>query len=326
LLDWWTIVQRLPPGGKTDEWRKQAEQIVRSRLNLQGTTLGFSGSRGGADDRLWWLMVCPDANAARVLVDALEGNAWREDQPRLARGLLLRQERGHWDCTTSNAWGTVAVGKFAAAYEATPVSGASTATVGDEVKTVTWAQPPQPLSVHLAWPSGVGTLSIDHRGSGNPWVTVQSRAAVPLDAPLSSGYRIRKTIEPVEARVPGRYSVGDILRVRLEVEAQSDMTWVVVNDPIPAGASHLGTGLGRDSQISTSGEKKDDWNAPAYAERAFDGYRAYYEFVPKGDLAVEYTIRLNQSGRLELPTTRVEALYAPEMFGEIPNPAMVVEP
>jgi len=34
---------------------------------------------------------------------------------------------------------------------------------------------------------------------------------------------------------------------------------------------------------------------------------------------VEYTIRLNQSGAFELPETRVEALYSPEMFGEIPN-------
>jgi uncharacterized protein YfaS (alpha-2-macroglobulin family) len=35
---------------------------------------------------------------------------------------------------------------------------------------------------------------------------------------------------------------------------------------------------------------------------------------------VEYTLRLNQAGKFQLPPTRVEALYAPEMFGEIPNP------
>jgi len=28
---------------------------------------------------------------------------------------------------------------------------------------------------------------------------------------------------------------------------------------------------------------------------------------------------LNNPGRFELPATRVEALYAPEMFGELPN-------
>jgi hypothetical protein len=48
--------------------------------------------------------------------------------------------------------------------------------------------------------------------------------------------------------------------------------------------------------------------------------------VPKGAWSVEYTLRLNQSGSFQLPPTRVEALYAPEMMGEIPNAEMVVDP
>ena len=34
---------------------------------------------------------------------------------------------------------------------------------------------------------------------------------------------------------------------------------------------------------------------------------------------VEYTLRLNNAGDFALPPTRAEALYAPEMFGELPN-------
>ena len=30
-------------------------------------------------------------------------------------------------------------------------------------------------------------------------------------------------------------------------------------------------------------------------------------------------MRLNNAGDFALPPTRVEALYAPEMFGEVPN-------
>lgn len=104
------------------------------------------------------------------------------------------------------------------------------------------------------------------------------------------------------------------------------MTWVVVNDPIPAGASHLGTGLGGDSAIGTQGERWDWWAWPAFEERSLEAFRAYYRYVPKGSFSLEYTIRLNQSGRFQLPATRVEALYAPEMFGELPNAAVEVEP
>jgi hypothetical protein len=35
-----------------------------------------------------------------------------------------------------------------------------------------------------------------------------------------------------------------VARVRLELVAMQDATWVVVDDPVPAGAPIRGTGLG----------------------------------------------------------------------------------
>jgi len=64
---------------------------------------------------------------------------------------------------------------------------------------------------------------------------------------------------------------------------------------------------------------------PAFEERKFDSFRAYYRFVPKGKWSVEYTVRLNNAGEFVLPETRVEAMYAPEMFGESPNAKLKVQ-
>ncbi len=47
--------------------------------------------------------------------------------------------------------------------------------------------------------------------------------------------------------------------------------------------------------------------------------------MPKGAWSVEYTVRLNNPGTFHMPETRVEALYAPEMFGEYPNTAVEVQ-
>ena len=41
---------------------------------------------------------------------------------------------------------------------------------------------------------------------------------------------------------------------------------------------------------------------------------------------IEYTLRLNNAGRFSLPPPRVEALYAPESFGELPNAVVEVGP
>jgi len=61
------------------------------------------------------------------------------------------------------------------------------------------------------------------------------------------------------------------------------------------------------------------WAWPAWQERLFDSYRAYYEWLPRGRHTVEYTLRLNGDGAFKLPPTRVEAMYAPELYGEAPN-------
>ena len=104
------------------------------------------------------------------------------------------------------------------------------------------------------------------------------------------------------------------------------MTWVVVDDPIPAGSTALGTGLGGDSTLSRAGEKRVGTVWPAYEERTFAAFHAYYRYVPKGKFVVEYSVRLNNRGDFNLPATRVEAMYAPEMFGELPNAQWKVAP
>ncbi|HBO79649.1 MAG TPA: hypothetical protein DD502_16030 [Cupriavidus sp.] len=138
---------------------------------------------------------------------------------------------------------------------------------------------------------------------------------------MSAGYRVRRTVTPVDQAVAGKWSRGDTYRVKLDIDAQADMTWVVVSDPVPTGATILGSGLGRDSEIATRDEKKS-WSA--FTERTPAVYREYFGYVPKGALSVEYTVRLNNAGEFTLPPTRVEALYAPDVFGETPNAKMTV--
>jgi uncharacterized protein YfaS (alpha-2-macroglobulin family) len=178
----------------------------------------------------------------------------------------------------------------------------------------------------LPWPAAKTELTAEHQGTGKPWLTVQSQAAILLKEPFSSGYTIQKTMTPVDRKASSVWTRGDIVRVRLEIDAQADMTWVVVSDPVPAGASIVGTGLGRDSRLLTQGEERTGRAWPAYEERSFDAFRAYYAYVPKGMWTLDYTLRLNQSGIFQMPPTRVEALYAPEMFGEIPNSVITVHP
>jgi uncharacterized protein YfaS (alpha-2-macroglobulin family) len=317
VIDWLSVLSRVREIPNGPARREEARQILRSRINFQGSTMGFSTE---GTDGLWWLMVSTDLNAVKSLLAVLNFDDWREDIPRLVRGALARQHHGAWDLTTANAWGVLAIEKFSKKFETATVTGATSFSLGGKTGTVEWSRSAEGGGLTLPWPKGTETLDVSHQGAGGPWITVRGLAAVPLKKPLSSGYTIRKTLLPVQQKAEGIWTKGDVIRVRLELQAQADMTWVVVSDPIPAGSAILGTGLGRDSQILTKGEEYNGWVFPAFEERSFEAFRAYYEFVPKGKWTIEYTVRLNNGGAFNLPATRVEALYSPEMFGEMPNP------
>ncbi|MCC6710234.1 MAG: hypothetical protein IT492_21970 [Gammaproteobacteria bacterium] len=321
LLDWVDILKRVPNIDDGAAKLTHAAQLLRARLNFQGTVMGFATER---EDALWWLMISGDVNAARVILEFLDDGAWREDMPRMVRGALARQEHGHWNTTVANAWGVLAMEKFSAAFESTPVDGATELAFGTERTSMQWAPSNNPGRLEFPWQSNPIDLEVTHRGGGKPWAMIASRAALPLSAPIFTGYTITRTVTPIEQKSAGVWTRGDVARVSLSIDAQSDSGWVVVDDPIPAGASLLGTGLGRDAALATQGEKREGWVHPAFEERRFDAFRAYYSFVPKGRFTVEYTVRLNNPGRFVLPATRVEAMYAPEMFGELPNDAMEV--
>jgi hypothetical protein len=352
VIDWLNILTRVQDVPERDKRIAEATQILRSRISYQGTKMVFSSER---DDYWWWLMQNGDVNSARLILAVMGNPAWKDDMGRLANGFISRQQGGAWHTTTANLWGGLALEKFSAKFEVTPVAGSTRASMGGNSAAVDWSKverikttdasgaahqttffgaPAAPgnlrnNSMFLPWSkAGKDTLSVTHQGAGKPWLTLQSLAAVQLKEPFNAGYQIKKTITPIEqadkSLPPGSYTRGDVLRITLEVNASADMTWVAITDPVPGGATILGSGLGRDSEIATQGEKRQGYGWAAFEERSFESFRSYYQYLPKGVVKMEYTVRLNNAGNFALPPSRVEAMYAPEMFGELPNARVVV--
>lgn len=322
VLEYYSILRRVQSMPQRDTQMANVDQILRGRLNFQGTILKF---RTDQTDNLWWLFVSGDMNALKLILANVDNPAWREDMPRLVRGAIDRRHRGHWDLTIANAWGVLALEKFAAQFERVTVGGKTQVSLNNQNRTQDW-NTSRSAEISLPWPEGRKELAIRHEGAGRPWALVSSRAALPLKEPLSAGFRIEKTVTPIEQKKAGVYTRGDVVRVTLKLRADTDRTWVVVSDPVPAGSTILGTGLGRESAMLQQGEKREGWVWPSYEERSHEAFRAYYEYIAQGEWTVEYTVRLNQSGTFSLPQTRIEAMYSPEMFAEFPNNVVKVLP
>ena len=151
---------------------------------------------------------------------------------------------------------------------------------------------------------------------------VSLSAAVPLTQPLNAGYRMTKKVEVVQARTPGVLTRGDVVRVTIAVEASAERNWVVVSDPVPAGATVIGS-LGGQSAMLAGGETSEGVS-PSYVERGKDAWRAYFAWVPRGRFVTSYTMRLNGAGRFGLPASRVEAMYSPAIRAQLPNAPVTV--
>lgn len=331
LIDWYLVVKNLPELPQRDKKLAEAKQELRNRLSYAGARLVFTTERS---DYWWWMMISGDSNAFRLIEATLDEADWKDDLPRLMQGAMERQVRGRWLTTTANAWGRVTMDRFAEKFEREPVAGITLATLGKAKAEMDWKKlvenaPIAPLNLPWpAMPSKDDKLTISQQGSGKPWATVQVLAAIPAGPARNLGYRISRKVMPIQEKVAGKISRGDLWRVTLTVDAENDMSWVALTDPIPAGAKIMGDGDGRDSAIASLGENRESrgqYNTPpSYVERSFSAYRAYYAMLPKGRFTIDYTLRLNNAGNFALPPTRVEAMYAPDVFGEVPNGRVVV--
>ncbi len=347
LVQWWSVLSRAADVTDKVQRLEAVVQALHARLNYQGTMLMLSQSSG---DDAWWFMSSVDRALNQLILTALESDTWTSDIPKLVRGSIERQREGAWDLTTANAWGALMLRRYSEKFEKSPVSGVTEARLTSADATAQapfykfdWSSAqtdkrqigvPAPFGL-APFPLGPSVLELAHRSSstaanGAPWAFIQSIAAIPLKKALSSGYSITKTVRAIERAHPDTWSVGDIVQVRLSIDAQADRTWVVVDDPIPAGTRIMGMNNRSNALVKPNDDDQDSdedsettsWTWPLFIESSFESYRAYFDYVPKGTFTLEYLVRLNSPGTFNLPATRVEAMYSPEMFGELPNPPM----
>ncbi len=320
LADYLVALDKVPGLANATALKGAAQAELRKRLVYEGTRLDLSDQSNAA----WWLMSSGDEAAIKALIAVLGRPGWQDDAPRMMVGAALRQSRGHWDTTTANAWGAVAARNFAGIYPAEAVAGVTTATLGATTLTRSWPLAEPSRFVSLPLPAGRTPLALSQSGGAGPWAMVSVSAAVPLSKPLNAGYKMTKTVSVVQARKAGVLTRGDVLKVSITVDASAERNWVVVSDPVPAGATIIGDQGGQSSLLAQV--TGDAGVTPSYVERGGATWRGYFAWVPRGSFTVSYTVRLNGAGRFNLPPSRVEAMYSPAIRAALPNAPVTVLP
>ncbi len=317
LADYLAAIDHIPGLANGSALRAEGERVLRSRLVYEGTRLDLIDQSSAA----WWLMSSGDEAAIKATLATLGRPGWQDDGPRMMVGTSLRQSRGHWDTTTANAWGTIAGRRFAGLYPAGDIAGVTTLAYGPRRIARGWPLPAAQRTASFPLAATPMPLRLEQAGGAGPWATVSVSAAVPLAKPLAAGYRMIRQVAVVQGRHPGRLTRGDVVKVTITVDASAERNWVVVDDPVPAGATIVGDLGGQSAMLGANG---GEGVQPSYVERGREAWRGYFAWVPRGRFSVSYTLRLNGAGRFGLPPSRVSAMYSPAIRAAVPNAPVVV--
>src|SRR5690606_31992981 len=293
VVDWLAILRRLPPSERRAEQIGSVRSLLISRMLSSGGAMAFTeATRNSAPT----LMATRTTSLARLMLTVMDDPAWQEDLPRMAQGLLAAQVNGSWQITTENLLGLLALTDFSRRFEAVPAKGEVTVAMGSAAPVaVSLPVKGDTSTTRMPWADSAGELALQHEGQGRAWIGVRAEARVRVAEPSGAGFRVERRIVPVQRSRPDAWSHGDVYRVELEIHARDGSNWVVLDDPVPAGASILGSGLGRDSEIRSEADRMADY-PPAFVERSNTSYRAYYDYMPAGRVTLAYTVRLNTVG------------------------------
>ncbi|TGL19191.1 peptidase [Leptospira yanagawae] len=311
LIDLSEIYNRV--NGADPNVKNRLFSVLRSKLNLQGSELIIADS---GFTNPWWILGSRDYTMAKFLLWSITEPSYKKDLPRIIKAFVKMQKQGRYDSTLGNAYSVLVFDRVSKLLEGEKVTGGKVKIQTEKESFSLEPNGKQTLSQPIG--STPESLTVSYEGKGKPWLEWSVQSILPLKEPIASGYRIKRTWEPLQVAKPGVLSKGDTIKVKLEIDADSDKTWVVVEDPMPPGSLPLGRGFGRESQIGQDGPKDTSYYL-SFEEKTLSLYRAYFEYLPKGKHVVEHSYRLNHVGNFVMPSTRVEAMYSPETHAEWPN-------
>lgn len=335
-------------GKQVDTLRREIE----SRLRVGANEVDVDEADS---DKLSVLLDSHARTLAMVLRSLLAADPHHPLAARMARRLLaLRKDTGAWRSTQEDAWSLMALADYRRLQE----SGSSDRTVrvmlgGSELLKSEFPRGSMREDKVTVAPDVLaekgGPLAFEVSGEGTVHFAAELRyatAALPARA-RDEGLFVQKYVRGVAAsevqsalatipkKTADAVGAGELVIVDLLFESAEPRDQVVVDDPLPAGLEALDYGIDTTSQAARDAEgTRDDtktvWLGTTF--RAADSRRevrddrvlTFYRHIEPGMYRVQYLARATSIGTFVVPPTRIEAMYAPEVYGRTAASTLVV--
>jgi alpha-2-macroglobulin len=309
------------------------------------------------DDRYGAVLESHARTLAMVLRAMLAVNPKDTRAPRVARQLLsLRQPNGAWRTTQEDGWALYALADYRRLQE----SGSAAVDVrtllgGHEIlesKFPFGVLREDKVSVSAESLVSRGSpLTFDVSGEGRLFYAAELRyatSALPTRA-RDEGLFVTKYVRGVApaavtaalASIPRRtaeaVTAGELVIVDLLFESAEPRDHIVLDDPLPAGLEALDYDLDTTSKASRDAESKPADRRTTWLGTTFrkatprrevrdDRVVTYFDAIEPGMYRVSYLARASSIGSFVVPPTRIEAMYAPEIYGRTAASTLTVRP
>jgi len=280
----------------------------------------------------WWTYFdSDDRSSAIVLLALLQVEPEHRLIGKLALGLMQARRGGRWANTQENAYALLAMAEYARVRERDePHFDATIWFAGDALVRQSFAGRQMeerralvPMATLLGASSpeatradaGAQALLLHKRGAGRLYYRVGLDWAPtgPVEA-RAEGLGLVRALRRDQGKPPGEaLELGELLAIDLELTAESELTFVAIQVPLPAGLEGVNSGLGAGTGAMRISGGRAAW--VSHQEVRADRVMVYADAVPPGRHKTTVFVRATTAGTFHWPATTGEMMYYPEVYG-----------
>jgi hypothetical protein len=284
--------------------------------------------------------------------------------PAIVRWLMAVREEGHWQTTQDSAWSLLglvaymqATGELAGDYGYKVYLNGQELAAGDiSQNNIDQSEELQVEIARLLAEEG-NRLVIERQaaragqtGEGQLYYSADLRTYLPADhvQALDRGIVVARQYSPADdagqagaRQYVDTARVGDVIQVKLTLIAPTDLYYVVVEDPLPAGFEGVDLSLKTTGVVgeqptlrNLTAEEEDLWYRRygwgwwwfSNSEMRDEKVVLFAEYLPRGTYEYTYMMRAGIPGDFYIMPTSAYEMYFPDVFGRSDGGKFTIQP
>ncbi|HEY4688728.1 MAG TPA: Ig-like domain-containing protein [Anaerolineae bacterium] len=325
-----------------------AERINTLLSDLNNSViLSATGAHWEEDDYDWWAMNTDTRSTAIILSALARLDPNNALNPNVVRWLMVARKAGIWETTQETAWALIGLtdwmrltGELNPNYDYAVFL--NEASIGEGRFTPENVRESVKLTVAIEdLLRDVGNRLTIARGDGDGrlYYTAHLKVYLPVEEiePADRGiivtrrYTLASCAQANRNECPevNEVKLGDVIRVDLTIIAKHDLYYLVVEDPLPAGAEAIDRGLATTSLLEQAPTLSPVdggprpyydfywywWNWYSRSELRDEKVVLFTDYLAKGTYEYSYTMRATYPGEYKVIPTVAQEFYFPEVFG-----------